>query len=63
MTGSYIYDPNGNLTNIPSQAALSYDAENRVTYTVSGGTEQYAYGPDNQRIWKLKADGTEELLV
>jgi hypothetical protein len=28
---------------------------------VSGGAEQYAYGPDNQRIWKLKADGTEEM--
>ena len=62
VTG-YTYDPNGNLTNIPSQTGLSYDVENRTKTATpaGGGAEQYAYGPDNQRIWKLKADGTEEL--
>ena len=62
LTG-YTYDLNGNLTNIPSQVGLAYDVENRTKTATpaGGGAEQYANGPDNQRIWKLKADGTEEL--
>src|SRR5438445_2521657 len=53
---------NGKLIGM-GHAGLSYDAENRVTATssVSGGAEQYANGPDNQRIWKLKSDGSEEM--
>ena len=46
LTG-YTYDLNGNLTNIPSQVGLAYDAENLVKTTTpaGGGAEQYANGP------------------
>jgi hypothetical protein len=52
------YDANGNMLNVQG-ATLAYDVENRVvSATVSGATEYYQYTPGNQRIWKLKANGT-----
>ena len=54
------YDLNGNMTT-GTGVTLGYDEANRVASAtpVSGGTEYYAYAPDNKRIYKLKADGTE----
>ena len=56
----YSYDANGNLTNIPNQMALTYDAENRVATVLpnSGGTEVDQYTPDNKRMYRQEADGT-----
>ena len=31
-----------------------------VQVTTGSGVEQYAYGPDNKRIYKKKSNGTEE---
>jgi YD repeat-containing protein len=52
-SAGYAYDSNGNLTAAPG-LAMSYDVENRmVSVTRSGnGTEYYAYGPSNERVWK-----------
>ena len=54
------YDLNGNMTT-GTGVTLAYDEANRVASAtlVSGGTEFYGYAPDNKRIYKLKADGTE----
>ncbi len=51
------YDPNGNLTTAPGMT-MTYDVENRLA---SAGGEQYAYGPDNRRVWKRLANGAEEI--
>src|SRR5438552_3250249 len=40
--------------------SASYDIDNRMVSVTSAGTEQYAYGADNKRIYKKKPDGTEE---
>jgi hypothetical protein len=43
--------------------SFTYDVANRIATVLpgGGGTERYSYGPDNLRVWKLAADGTEEL--
>ncbi len=39
---------------------LSYDIENRlIQATNTNGTETYAYGPDNRRVYQKMASGTE----
>ena len=55
------YDANGNLTNIPNQMQLTYDAENRVATVLpsSGGTETYGYTPDNKRVYRKEPNGTQ----
>jgi RHS repeat-associated protein len=57
------YDFNGNMTS-GAGVTLSYDVSNRVAsaMTTNNGsqTEYYGYGPDNKRMWKQKADETEE---
>lgn len=55
------YDLNGNMTS-GAGATLTYDGANRLISAaeVSGGMEYYGYGADNQRMYKLKANGTEE---
>ena len=52
----YGYDANGNMTSMPGQTGLAYDSTNRLT-TASG--ETYAYTPDNKRVYKQLANGTE----
>ncbi len=59
------YDANGNMTS-GAGGTVGYDEANRMVSfaPVSGGTEYYAYAPDNKRIYRLKADGvTEELSL
>jgi RHS repeat-associated protein len=55
------YDLNGNMTSGVG-ATLTYDASNRMLSAaeVSGGTEYYGYSPDNKRMYRLTASGTEE---
>lgn len=56
-------DSNGNLTALPGQT-LSYDVANRLlTADGSFGSERYGYTPDNQRVWRRKADGSEEFYL
>lgn len=59
----YAYDPNGNLINQPGQT-LTYDVKNRLT-TIQGsfGSERYGYSPENQRVYRKKADATEEFYL
>jgi RHS repeat-associated protein len=57
-TAGYGYDANGNLTSQPGQT-LGYDIENRlITSTGSFGTEQYAYTPSGQRVYKRRPSGS-----
>jgi RHS repeat-associated protein len=54
------YDANGNmLTGVG--ATFTYDGRNRMfsATPISGGTEYYAYAPDNKRVYRWAADGTE----
>ncbi|MFN8008409.1 MAG: RHS repeat-associated core domain-containing protein [Terriglobia bacterium] len=54
LTSGYSYDNNGNLTAMPG-STLTYDIENRMTQiTGSFGTENYKYGPDNNRLRKTR---------
>jgi RHS repeat-associated protein len=55
------YDLNGNMTSGVG-ATLTYDSSNRMLSAaeVSGGTEYYGYSPDNKRMYRLTASGTEE---
>ena len=59
------YDANGNVTSglliQGTYATLSYDYENRLASVDTIPAEQYAYSPDNKRIWMKKPDGTEEI--
>ncbi|MFN8006849.1 MAG: RHS repeat-associated core domain-containing protein [Terriglobia bacterium] len=58
-TSGYSYDNNGNLTAMPG-STMSYDIENRMTQiTGSFGTENYKYGPDNNRIRKTRGTSIE----
>ena len=59
-TSGYSYDLNGNLSAQPGQT-LAYDAKNRLT-TIQGsfGSECYGYSPDNQWVYRKKADSSEE---
>ena len=54
---------NGNATWMPGFSSLSYDVSNRLRSASpsSGGTEYCAYEPTNQRVWKKKPDGSEEV--
>jgi RHS repeat-associated protein len=47
------YDSNGNQLS----GVGTYDYENRVMLS----SDLYVYGPDNVRVWKARADGTEEI--
>lgn len=57
-TSGFGYDANGNMTSIPGQSGVAYDALNRLT-TASG--DQYSYRPDNKRLWKKLPSGAEEI--
>ena len=46
------YDNNGNQL-----SGGKYDYENRIMLS----SDLYVYGPDNVRVWKARADGTEEI--
>ena len=46
------YDANGNQS-----IGGYYDYENRIMWN----GDLYVYGPDNLRVWKARADGTEEI--
>jgi RHS repeat-associated protein len=70
LAGSGGYDANGNMLSLPSYgySGVSYDVENRLVSVPTAynadnpyQTEQYAYAPGNQRIWRRMSDGTEEL--
>jgi RHS repeat-associated protein len=52
----YLYDQNGNMTNMPQQnAQLTYDSSNRMTrFSDLNDAESYQYAPDNKRIWRSK---------
>ena len=56
------YDANGNMTS-GAGVSLTYDEANGVAWAspTSGGTEYYGYAPDNKRIYRRTATGTEEL--
>ena len=54
------YDANGNPTTL-NGVAMAYDVDNRLMTYGSIFDEQYAYGPDNQRVWKKRTDGSEEV--
>jgi hypothetical protein len=57
------YDLSGNVTGVPGQT-YSYDVADRlVKATGSYGTERYGYDSGNRRVWRKKADGTEEFTL
>ena len=55
------YDANGNMTS-GGGATMAYDEANRIAAAseTSGGTEYYGYAPDNKRIYRMAANGTEQ---
>ena len=55
------YDANGNMLT-GYGLTMTYDERNRVASAspTSGGTEYYGYAPDNKRIYRLTAAGSEE---
>ena len=57
------YDGNGNVVYMPGFSSLTHDVSNRLASASpsSGGTEYYAYEPTNQRVWKKKPGGEEEV--
>lgn len=60
------YDNNGNAGSMPGIFTYAvYDVENRMASVnpLAGGTETYAYGVDNKRVWKLRTDGVEEIYL
>jgi len=57
------YDLNGNMT-LYAGTSYVYDVENRLTKSSgSFGTERYGYDGSNRRVWRKKADGTEEFTL
>jgi RHS repeat-associated protein len=58
-SGSYSYDPAGNLTGTPDGATLAYDADSEVTTThnPAAGTVNYSYGSDGDRSSAVGPDG------
>ncbi len=57
-------DNNGNVTWMPPGLTMTYDMENRkMSAQGSFGTERYGYDPGNHRVYRKKADGTEEFTV
>jgi RHS repeat-associated protein len=60
---SWDYDARGNVTWGPPAGgyapSYSYDFENRLSSVNWATPELYAYGPDNQRVWKKQPDSTE----
>jgi len=60
------YDANGNMTmtGTPAYNGYTYDVENRLVIVPAGtGYENYAYAPNNKRVWRRMSDGTEELYL
>ncbi len=57
-TSGFGYDANGNMTSIPGQSGVAYDALNRLT---TASSDQYSYRPDNKRVWKKLPGGAEEI--
>ncbi|MFN0169814.1 MAG: RHS repeat-associated core domain-containing protein [Bryobacteraceae bacterium] len=55
-TGGYSYDANGNMTAVPGVTGMVYDVDNRLT---AANGELYSYAPNNQRVYKKKANGEE----
>ena len=55
------YDANGNMTS-GLGATMTYDEANRTASAAetSGGTEYYGYAPDNMRLYRRLATGSEE---
>ncbi|MCI0718594.1 MAG: hypothetical protein L0338_06410, partial [Acidobacteria bacterium] len=64
VSSGYVYDANGNVTALPGQT-LRYDAENRLVEVTSGsfGTERYGYNPNNERVYKLDANGSASFFM
>jgi RHS repeat-associated protein len=58
------YDANGNMTS-GAGATLTYDVANRLVSAAetSGGIEYYGYAPDNKRVYRKLASGTEEVTL
>src|SRR4030088_1575456 len=55
------YDANGNVLYFQAGTSYAYDYENRLGTFQSATAEHYSYGPDNERIWRQKLDGTQEV--
>jgi RHS repeat-associated protein len=53
---NWLYDNNGNAVQAGAGMPLTYDPENRLLTAVG---EQYGYAPDNKRVWRKMASGTE----
>jgi YD repeat-containing protein len=62
VSNSVKYDDNGNIIKL-FDMDLSFDIENRLVAIdkKDAGAEQYAYNPQNLRIWKKLATGDEEI--
>jgi RHS repeat-associated protein len=63
LTG-FSYDATGNVTGMPNPSSYTqfeYDAENRLVRAIRGENpdylEQYRYGLDNRRLWRLVQQG------
>jgi RHS repeat-associated protein len=56
------YDSNGNMTSGVG-ATLTYDVSNRMVSAAetSGGIEYYGYAPDNKRVFRQLANGTQQV--
>lgn len=54
-TSGYVYDSNGNMTQMPS-LTMVYDASNRMVESnhASAGTHYYGYNQANQRVFERK---------
>jgi RHS repeat-associated protein len=54
----YDYDANGNMTNMPGNAVLTWNYDNQpIQIAKNGATEQYVYDADNERV-KRTVTGT-----
>ena len=59
-TPGWSYDANGNVTAMPTVATMNYDGYNRLSWS-GPSTENYAYAPDNKRVWREIVGEREEL--
>jgi RHS repeat-associated protein len=56
-SAGYGADANGNMTAMPGVWGLGYDFDNRlVSASTNGYREEYAYLPNNRRVWKRRTD-------
>ena len=58
------YDANGNMTS-GFGASFGYDTSNRMEWSqaVSGGMEHYGYAPDNKRVFRQLANGSQQVTL